>query len=187
MLERARFVRSLLGLDQKAKISWKFSQQDIAQLPIEKRNLAVVFQEPALFPHMSAQANIWFPVRDKKNSQDRFDHLVDNLKLTSLLKKSVQKLSGGEKQRVAIARALIYQPRVLLLDEPFSSLDEKVRPSIRQMVKELCQEYQCSVLLITHDRGDVVDLAQKVSFIEGGRIFKECPVEQFPSEAAPRS
>ena len=88
-------------------------------------------------------------------------------------------LSGGEKQRVAIARALIYRPRMLLMDEPFSSLDEEVKISVRAMVKDLCEKYQCPGLLITHDREDVLSLAEKVSYIKQGKIYRESPVSEF--------
>lgn len=176
---KSTIVRSLLGLDSEAKVSWRFADKKLSDLPVEERKLAVVFQEPALFPHMSAQANIWFPVKDKKSSRGRFDELVDKLQIESLLKQPVETLSGGEKQRVAIARALIYQPEMLLMDEPFSSLDNEVKKTVRAMVKDLCHEYQCPALLITHDREDVLDLATKVSFLQRGEIYKECPIDQF--------
>ena len=172
-------VRSLLGLDTQTDVRWEFSGELISDWPVEDRKLAVVFQEPALFPHMSAQANIWFPVKDKKQAQPLFEELVDRLQLNEFLKQPVETLSGGEKQRVAIARALIYRPRMLLMDEPFSSLDEEVKISVRAMVKDLCEKYQCPGLLITHDREDVLSLAEKVSYIKQGKIYRESPVSEF--------
>jgi ABC-type Fe3+/spermidine/putrescine transport system ATPase subunit len=168
-------VNSLIGLDSQAQVSWFFKDQDLAQVPTSQRGLSVVFQDLGLFPHMTARENILFPVVKKKHPhwQKDFDFLVTSLELEACLKQKTPSLSGGEQQRVALARALIYRPQMLFLDEAFSSLDESLRQQARQVLKKLITELQCPVLLITHDRQDVLELADRVCEIEKGRLVRE--------------
>lgn len=178
---KSTILNGLLGFDPDAHISWSFKGKDLSSLPPGQRSLGAVFQESSLFPHMTAEKNILFPVNPKKHSQwkNDFDKLVEKLQIKSILKSPVSQLSGGEKQRVEIARAMIYRPQILLLDEPFSSLDEQVRKLVRKMIKEVCREFDCPILLVTHDREDVYDLATKVTELEQGQIIKESPVTEF--------
>lgn len=168
-------VKGLLGLDASVKLEWLFGDLDIAKLPVGERKLGVVFQDLALFPHLSARGNILFPVNRKKKEEWKatFEHLVEQLKIGSVLKRPVYQLSGGEAQRVALARALILKPRMLLLDEPFSSLDEELREQGRKLLKSLNEELSCPMLLITHDRQDVKSLAHQVAHMEQGQILKQ--------------
>lgn len=172
---KTTILKTLVGCEPEASLEWTFQGQAMDRLSMQDRRLGVVFQDPGLFPRMTAKKNILFPVNEKQHPHWRgdFDRLVTRLGLEECLETSVGVLSGGEKQRVAIARALIYRPRMLLLDEPFSSLDENLRVSARQMVKDLGQEFQCPILLITHDRDDVKVLANKVTEIARGRIVSE--------------
>ncbi|MCB0378588.1 MAG: ATP-binding cassette domain-containing protein [Bdellovibrionales bacterium] len=178
---KSTIIRGLLGIDPACEVEWLVDGVDIAQWPTERRRLGVVFQELALFPHLSAKGNILFPVDRKKfiHWQKDFEKLVEAFSLQSLLDQPVEKLSGGEKQRVAIARALIYRPQMLLLDEPFSSLDQEVKVSVRNMLKEVPKVWDCPMLLVTHDPEDVKDLAQRVAYLDRGRIAKEGPVSEF--------
>ncbi len=172
---KTTILNALVGADPKAHLSWRVHDRDLGTLPMGARQLGVVFQDLGLFPHMSAQQNILFPVNKTKheNWQQDFETLVAGLQLSECVQRSVQSLSGGERQRVAIARALIYRPRMLLLDEPFSSLDEELRQSSRQMIQKLCAQLHCPVLLITHDRTDVDVLADKVTQISRGAIVRD--------------
>lgn len=172
---KSTILNGLLGLDSEAKVIWKFKGEDISLFPPGQRHLGVVFQDPALFTHMTAQENILFPVNKKLHThwQQDFTYLTETLGIQNLLSAPVTQLSGGEKQRVAIARAFIYRPRMLLLDEPFSQLDEGVRHRVRTMVKQINQQWKCPILLVTHDRQDVMDLGTKVTQIDRGRIIKE--------------
>ncbi len=166
--------RVLLGLESCPGLKWSWGAEDLAQLPTPKRNLGVVFQTLDLFPHLTAQQNIYFPVKARGIAADlaekRFGKLNDVLKLKSFLNRKAELLSGGEKQRVALARALMSFPRMLFLDEPFSALDESLRGDARKLVKLLLQETQTPAVLITHDERDLEALAQKVTKIEKGRI-----------------
>ena len=176
---KSSLVSVLLGLDRQASLTWIWEGKDLGLLPVEKRKLSVVFQDPGLFPHMTAEANIWFPVKKKDRQEAPFNELVSALQIQDLLQRSVEKLSGGEKQRVALARALIYRPRLLLLDEPFSSLDEEVKGRARDLVSKVSQHLGIPVLLITHDREDVFSMASKVSRICKGHIVEELGREDF--------
>jgi ABC-type sugar transport system ATPase subunit len=174
-------INGLLGFDESIKVSWKFKGIDLSLKTPQERNIGVVFQEAGLFPHMTAQNNILFPVNKKKHIhwQEDFKFLVESLKISHRLNFPLEQLSGGEKQRVAIARALIYRPQILLLDEPFSSLDENMKGEAREMLKLICHRMNCPALLVTHDRFDVIELASKVSEIKEGRIVREMTPEQF--------
>jgi ABC-type Fe3+/spermidine/putrescine transport system ATPase subunit len=172
---KTTIIKGLLGLDPKCKVVWKLNNIDIAKVPLGKRRLGVVFQDLALFNHLKAEENILFPVNKKihQHWQEDFEMLVNELGLMRILDRPVHQLSGGEKQRVALARALINRPEMLLLDEPFSSLDESVRGAAREVVKKLNKKFSCPMLLVTHDRQDVQVLADKVSYIDAGKIVKE--------------
>ncbi len=172
---KTTILHGLLGLDPQAQVQWNFKGENLGIKSPAERNLGVVFQDFCLFPHMSVEKNILFPVDTKKHQywKQDFDFLVQTLELEMILKSSVEKISGGEKQRVALARALIYRPQMLLLDEPFSALDESLRSRSRTLLKKVCLELQCPALLITHDREDLIELAHKVTHLEKGKIIKE--------------
>jgi len=178
---KTSLVRALLGLDEEAEFHWRFGDQDLESLSMKDRNLSVVFQDLCLFPHMSVKSNILFPVKKGEAYKDLFDQLVSAMGLEPLLSRSVQALSGGEQQRVAIARALIYRPRLIFMDEPFSSLDHKVRDATRKMVSAVIKELRIPMVLITHDPEDVEALAQKVTSIDLGRNQGDQSIAQFRS------
>lgn len=171
---KSTILNGLLGLDPRAEVEWMWQQKNLAAQTPTKRNLGVVFQDLGLFPHMSAEENILFPVHRKRHPhwQQDFQWLVEVMELSALLKSPVHKLSGGEKQRIALVRSLIYRPQMLLLDEPFSSLDERLRTKARGMVQKASEHFKCPVLLVTHDRQDVQALAQRVCQIEKGKILQ---------------
>ncbi len=170
-------LRLLIGLDRAESLQWNFQGQDLAALKTPERKLGVVFQSYELFPHMTAKENILFAAEARKISgsqtQKSLDEFVQILKLENCLARKAAVLSGGEKQRVALARALIGEPRILMLDEAFSALDESLRGEARLLVKNLIQVKKIPTILITHDQQDIKVLAQKVSEIENGRIVKE--------------
>ncbi len=125
-------------------------------LPIPERRIGVVFQTYELFPHLTARENIEFPVvaRGKGGSPKSFSEWTETLGLTGILDRKARVLSGGEQQRVALARALMAEPRVLLLDEPFSALDEDLKNEARAMLKNVVARLGIPVILVSHDRAD---------------------------------
>lgn len=166
--------RILLGLEACPGLKWSFAGEDLAKLKTPQRRLGVVFQTLDLFPHMSARENILFAARarkvDEKKSLARLRELTDELQMQSFMERPASVLSGGEKQRVAIARALIGEPRLLLLDEPFSALDQELREESRKLIKKVIEDEKIPTLLVTHDPRDVEVLANKVTRIEKGRL-----------------
>ena len=170
--------RLLLGLEEtKTPISWKFGDLDLARIPVGERRLGVMFQSYEMFPHMSGFENIEFAARCRNLApavfHERYQRFLKKLKMESFIGRPASVLSGGEKQRVALARALISEPRILMLDEPFSALDENLKQESRELVKQLLREEKIPVLLITHDPRDVDALADKVSVIRQGQIIEE--------------
>lgn len=168
--------RHLIGIETCEGLSWIFQGEDLAKLAIEERRLGVVFQDYEIFPHMTAEENIMFAAEARTLPMDQakvhLGSLVDKLRLSHCLKTLGSRLSGGEKQRVAIARALLGQPRVLLLDEPFSSLDVPMRKEARNLLKQVVLEEKVPTIMITHDPEDVSDLADHRVYLESGQIAK---------------
>lgn len=166
--------RSLIGLEPCVGLRWIFRGEDLAKLPPGKRNLGVVFQNFELFPHLTVRQNIEFALEARKipiaREEKRISLLADRLGLTACMNRPAQILSGGEKQRTALARALVAKPRFLLLDEPFSALDEELREEARVLVKEVLRDENIPALLITHDERDLKILAQTVQKIAKGRL-----------------
>lgn len=168
--------RHLIGLEQSSGMKWIFKGEDLAAMPAPQRRLGVVFQTLELFPHMTARENIAFAGEcrqiDPQKIASRIDEFSAKMQMQQFIDRKVSILSGGEKQRVAIARALIGEPRVLLLDEPFSALDEDVKDDSRQLLKRVISENRIPTILISHDKRDVEFLAQKISRIENGQLHE---------------
>lgn len=169
--------RTLLGLEVCPSMKWIFQGVELHKLKTPDRKLGVVFQSLDLFPHMNGEQNILFAARARQIPEvrmtSRLNELVEALQMESFIHRPVSVISGGEKQRVAIARALIGEPRVLLLDEPFSALDEDLREESRKLVKRVIEKEKIPTVLVTHDSRDVDVLANKVSLIRNGQIIEE--------------
>lgn len=169
--------RILLGLEPCPGMVWNFKGEDIASLKTPDRRMGVVFQTLDIFPHMTAKENILFAAKARKvdstKAISRLKHLVEVLLMESFLERKASFLSGGEKQRVALARALMGEPRVLLLDEPFSALDQELRDESRRLVKTVIETEDIPTILVTHDQRDVEILGNKVSKIKNGRLISD--------------
>ena len=143
----------------------------------QQRRLAYVFQDYALFPHLTVRQNFAFalsagwrnPARVAQDQQ--VDHWLRNFRLEAHASHYPHQISGGQRQRTALARALVTQPAALLLDEPFAALDKSLRQSLRQELKELQAELQLPLLLITHDDDDIACLAEDVVYLEAGSVI----------------
>lgn len=170
---KTSLLRLLMGLEPCPGFEWWYREIDLAQLSVAERKLGVVFQSYELFPHMTAEKNILFAAEARKvlKPRERFERLVETLKLQNCLETKAHRLSGGEKQRVALARALIGEPRWLLLDEPFSALDEDLKFEARSLVKKLVQEWNVPTILVTHDARDIEFLASAVAKMDSGKII----------------
>jgi len=148
--------------------------RDVTRLPSEKREVGLVYQDHALFPHLKVLENITYGLRfhgiAKEEGEKRLRRLTELLNIDHLLHRLPLNLSGGEKQRVALARALIVRPRVLLLDEPLSALDPNFREEIRNALKTLHEKTNTTFLMVTHDFGEALALADRGAVIDHGAI-----------------
>jgi molybdate/tungstate transport system ATP-binding protein len=148
--------------------------RDVTGLPSEKREIGLVYQDHALFPHLNVLENITYGLRfhgiPREEGEKRLSRLTQLLNLDHLLRRLPLNLSGGEKQRVALARALIVRPRLLLLDEPLSALDPNFREEIRNALKRLHENSDTTFLMVTHDFGEALALADRGAVIDHGAI-----------------
>jgi putative spermidine/putrescine transport system ATP-binding protein len=148
--------------------------QDVTRLPAEKRRVGMVFQNYALFPNLSVTGNIAFGLRvarwDVGRTNARVKELLEVVGLTGFENRSVTTLSGGQKQRVALARALAPEPRVLLLDEPLSALDAKIRAELRTELRRLQLDLGITTLLVTHDQEEAMSMSDRVVVMNKGKI-----------------
>ena len=139
-------------------------------IPPRQRRIGYMFQDFALFPHMTVYRNIWYGVRNHdQEAQKMYEKLTSLLKIGHLAKRSPGQLSGGEKQRVALARALMAQPKILLLDEPLSSLDTETRREVRNELREMQRIWNIPFILVTHDPDEARFLGDQVLYMQKGR------------------
>lgn len=164
--------------------------RDITQLPPERRNIGVVFQNYALFPHMTVSDNIAFGLRmrgvARRERMARVAAVLDLVRMRGFERRLPSALSGGQQQRVALARALVIEPELLLLDEPLSALDRKIRQEVREELRRIQAETQVTTIMVTHDQEEALYLADRVVVLDGGVIRQEGPpreVYQQPADA----
>ena len=150
--------------------------------PAERRNLGIVFQSYALWPHMTVVQNVAFPLRLRKVAKQTVrERVAEALALVELAdhgQRYPHQLSGGQQQRVALARALAYSPRVLLLDEPFSSLDAKLRERARDRLKEVQHTLGLTTVFVTHDQHEALSMSDRILVMNGGRILRDGSPEE---------
>ena len=145
---------------------------DEVWLPPERRNIGMVFQDYALFPHLSVEKNIAFGLGKNDLEQGRLKEVIDMCNLSGLTNKFPQELSGGQQQRVALARALAPNPEVVLLDEPFTSLDAQMARVLRDEVVELLKNTETTAIIVTHDQEEALSVCDVVSVLEKGKIIQ---------------
>ena len=183
-------LRLLAGFDQPTSGSILVNGQDVSRTPANKRDMGMVFQSYSLFPTMSAQDNVAFGLRLRgKGSGERRGRAAELLELVGLsehVKKYPHQLSGGQQQRVALARALAISPRVLLLDEPLSALDAKVREQLRDEIRRIQLELGVTTVFVTHDQEEALSMADRVGVMRAGRL-EQCapPGELYDRPATP--
>ncbi|WP_375584656.1 ABC transporter ATP-binding protein [Cyclobacterium xiamenense] len=156
---------------------WFSSEQQINLRP-NKRNIGMVFQEHSLFPNMTVRQNLEFAL-EKGQQAAIVDELLEQVELANLADKKPITLSGGQKQRVALARAMVRKPGLLLLDEPFSALDMKMRGNLQEYLMRFHQAYGLTTLLVSHDASEIGRMAQRVLVMEHGTFSFDGPPEQF--------
>lgn len=171
---KTTLLRSIAGFQKIRAGAIRLFGADAAHLPPEKRGLAMVFQSYALWPHMTVAGNIGYGLRlrgvGRTQTRAKIDNLLALLGLEGLAERKVTDLSGGQRQRVALGRALAIDPPLLLLDEPLSNLDAKVRLSLRHEIKALQRKLGFAALHVTHDREEAMTMADRIVIMEKGRI-----------------
>jgi putative spermidine/putrescine transport system ATP-binding protein len=171
---KTTFLMILAGFVNATSGALTMDGADITRLPAEKRGFGMVFQGYALFPHMSVEKNIAFPLqvqgRSAQEIKTKVDDMVDRVGLREHAKKRPADLSGGQQQRVALARALVFEPKVLLLDEPFSALDKNLRGSMQEEVRRLHQETGTTFVFVTHDQSEALALSTRVAIFNKGKL-----------------
>ncbi len=153
-------------------------------LPPERRKIGYVPQEGALFPHLTVARNVGFGLRAQQRRGPRITELLDAVGLTGMAGRYPHQLSGGQQQRVALARALAIGPEVVLLDEPFNSLDAHLRASVRADVQAICRGAGTTAILVTHDQDEALSMADRVAVLRDGRIVQYTAPHQLYSRPA---
>ncbi|MGA2551546.1 MAG: ABC transporter ATP-binding protein [Burkholderiaceae bacterium] len=151
-----------------------FDDNDVSSLPIERRGVGMVFQHYALFPNMNVRENIGYGLRIARRTRLEIDSRVGEMaqlvRLDGLLERRIEQLSGGQKQRVALARALATAPRVLLLDEPLTALDARLRESLRADLATILAQLSITSVYVTHDQAEAMALGDRIAVMRDGRI-----------------
>jgi putative spermidine/putrescine transport system ATP-binding protein len=183
-------MRLVAGLEEANSGRVMFGGKDVTGLPANKRDVGMVFQAYSLFPHMTAQQNVEFGLSlHKVSASDRKKRSGEMLELVGLSKyanRYAHQLSGGQQQRVALARALAIQPTVLLLDEPLSALDAKVRSRLRDEIRRVQLEVGTTTLFVTHDQEEALAIADRVGVMNAGRLEQlDSPVAIYSRPATP--
>ncbi|TLS54193.1 ABC transporter ATP-binding protein [Paenibacillus antri] len=172
---KTTILRSLVGFIKPTDGGIFLKGKDITDVPIEKRDISMVFQSYALFPTLNVYENIAFGLRVKKASKSEIDAQVKEIARKvdlsdEQLKKKVSELSGGQQQRVAIARALVLKPSILALDEPLSNLDAKLRVQLRNELKELQKKFGITTIYVTHDQEEALTLSDRIAVFNKGVV-----------------
>jgi putative spermidine/putrescine transport system ATP-binding protein len=145
-------------------------------LPPHRRNLGMVFQNYALFPHMDVRGNVGYPLRLRRVSAAQRDKRVkealDLVQMGHLAERRIDELSGGQRQRVALARAIVFEPAMLLMDEPLSALDKKLREQMQLELKRLHQRLGTTTVYVTHDQREALTLSDRIAVINGGKLVQ---------------
>lgn len=162
----------LSGLEQPTSGNIIFGDDDVTTLAPEKRGIGLVFQNYALYPHMTVEQNIMFPLQNmrvpKEEAVERAFEAAKLVQIEDLLKRKPSELSGGQQQRVAIARALVKMPSVLLLDEPLSNLDARLRLQTREEIKRIQQETGITTVFVTHDQEEAMSICDSIIVMKTG-------------------
>ncbi|MBQ7207383.1 MAG: ABC transporter ATP-binding protein [Lentisphaeria bacterium] len=171
---KSTLLRILAGLVKPDGGSISFDGTDIGSLPPEKRHAAMVFQNYALWPHMDVFENVAFGLKTSgvrgRELKEKVMEALELVRLADFARRRVPALSGGQQQRVALARALAVQPALLLLDEPLSNLDARLRDAMRSEIRRICSLRNLTALYVTHDRQEALSMADRIGVMHGGLI-----------------
>ena len=169
---KSTLLKIIAGLEQQDSGEILLQNKNISTTPAHERSIVYLFQEAMLFPHLTIAANLAFGLKvrkmDKEIITEKVAAILKALDLEAHAKKMPHQLSGGQKQRVAFGRALIVNPPLILLDEPFSSLDVETRASMQALYKKIAKEFEITALFITHDLKEALIMGDQIAYMEGG-------------------
>jgi len=171
---KTTLLMAIAGFTRPSAGSVRFNGKEMVRAEPHKRNLGVVFQSHALFPHMNVFENVAYPLRLRKTPRaeikQRVGKVIDLVKLTGLMERRVDQLSGGQRQRVALARAIVFEPQVLLMDEPMSALDKALREEMQIEIRRLHELLGITTIAVTHDQQEALVMSDRIAVIDKGRI-----------------
>ncbi len=181
---KTTLLRSVAGFEHPDGGAILLGGDDLLGLPPNKRPVNLMFQSYALFPHLSVKRNVAYGLQREKLStaevRRRTDEVLETVGLTALAERRPKQLSGGQRQRVALARAIVKRPRLLLLDEPLSALDRKVRSEMQLELKRLQHEVGITFVVVTHDQEEAMSMADRIAVMAEGRVQQVAsPVEMY--------
>ncbi len=178
---KSTLLRCIAGLTEVNGGQIVLDGQDLVPLSPQKRGIGMVFQSYALFPNMTVQQNVAFGLRMQKvsaaDSQRRVDDALAMVELQDFAARYPHQLSGGQSQRVALARSLVTRPRLLLLDEPLSALDARIRKHLREQIRHIQQELGLTTIFVTHDQEEALTLSDRIFLMNAGRIVQSGDAE----------
>ncbi|MEM8887201.1 MAG: ABC transporter ATP-binding protein [Bacteroidota bacterium] len=176
---KSTLLRLIAGLERpeygSISIKGEIMSNDSQIVPPQNRNVGMVFQDFALFPHLTVAQNIAYGLTDHK--EEKVESLLKVINMQGYGKRYPAELSGGQQQRVALARTLAMEPELLLLDEPFSNLDGHLKAGLRKEIRQIVKEIGLSMIFITHDIFDAIDIADEIIFLQDGEIIQKSPIE----------
>jgi len=151
-----------------------FGDDDVTRLPPHKRNTGMMFQSYALWPHLTVAKNVSFGLEERRvpspELKKRVEAALESVQMGAYAERKIAQLSGGQQQRVALARALVIRPKCLLLDEPLSNLDARLRLEMRTEIRRVCKEFGLTAIYVTHDQKEALSISDRMAILEGGRI-----------------
>jgi iron(III) transport system ATP-binding protein len=173
---KTTLLRSLAGFHAPDAGRIFFGEEDVTRLEPHKRNTGMMFQSYALWPHMTVAENVAFGLEERRVPRDeitrRVGEALESARMAAYAARKPNELSGGQQQRVALARALAIRPRCLLLDEPLSNLDAKLRLEMRAEIRRVCRESKLTTVYVTHDQKEALSIADRMAILEHGRILQ---------------
>jgi iron(III) transport system ATP-binding protein len=179
---KTTLLRMIAGFAEPDAGSIHFGEKDVTWLPPHQRNCGMVFQGYALWPHMTVAQNVAFGLNVRKVSKEetrrRVDEALKLVRMQSYAERKPNQLSGGQQQRVALARALVIRPTVLLLDEPLSNLDAKLRIEMRSQIRAICKQSGITAVYVTHDQKEALSMADGVALLKLGKVMQVGPARE---------
>ena len=191
---KTTLLNVMAGFTRPDSGSLQFGEQEMINVPPHKREVGMVFQNYALFPHMTVAANVGFALRLRGIkgvvAAERVERALDMVRLGGFGARGVDQLSGGQRQRVALARAIVFEPRIMLMDEPLSALDKQLREHMQIELRHLHEQLGMTTVYVTHDQREALTMSDRIAVIQSGRIMQlaepraiyERPANRFEAE-----